>query len=163
MSLPFLAQRCTGGGLRNTVLHWTLWLAEPLIRGVYGEKWVAAAGRLLILAFAWPFWLMENLSGAVVASLNRLGRELQVQIATLIVTVLAILIALPHGIDGVAWAIVGAAGFTSVFMLRLALQCPARHVAGHTAGARPGPVVEWHPRRCALAGRAGGSRVAARP
>ena len=61
-----------------------LWLAEPFIRGVYGEKWVAAAGPLMILAFAWPFWLMDNLSGAVLAAQNWLDRELPVQIATLV-------------------------------------------------------------------------------
>ena len=45
-----------------------LWLAEPLIRGVYGANWVEAAAPLYILAFAWPFWLLDNLSGAVLAS-----------------------------------------------------------------------------------------------
>lgn len=100
-----------------------LWLAEPLIRGVYGEKWVAAARPLLILTFAWPFWLMENLSGAVLASLNWLGRELPVQIATLIITVLAILIALPHGIEGVAWAIVGVSIYSAFHLFWLATRC----------------------------------------
>jgi len=100
-----------------------LWLAEPLIRGVYGEKWIDAAGPLMILAFAWPFWLMNNLSGAVLAARNWLGYELKVQIATLIITLLGILIALPHGIDGIAWALVGAAAFSGFYMLWLALKC----------------------------------------
>jgi O-antigen/teichoic acid export membrane protein len=99
------------------------WLAEPLIRGVYGERWLAAAGPLVILSFAWPLWLLVNMSGAVVAARNRLGDELQIQVATLLVTALAVVIALPHGIDGVAWAIVGAAAFTTLFMLRLAIGC----------------------------------------
>lgn len=100
-----------------------LWLAEPLIRGVYGERWLAASGPLLILTFAWPFWLLANLSGAVVAAQNRLADELQIQAATLLVTALAVVIALPFGIGGVAWAMVGAAAFTSVFMVRLAIKC----------------------------------------
>jgi O-antigen/teichoic acid export membrane protein len=100
-----------------------VWLAEPLIRGVYGEKWLDASGPLLILTFAWPFWLIGNMAGAVVAARDRLGDELQIQAATLVVTALAVLIALPFGITGVAWAMVGAAGFTSVFMLRLANNC----------------------------------------
>lgn len=98
-----------------------LWLAEPLVRGIYGPKWVDASGPLLILAFAWPFWLLGNFAGAVAAARNRLGSELQIQVATLIITALAVILALPYGIDGVAWAMVGAAAFTSVFMLRLAL------------------------------------------
>jgi O-antigen/teichoic acid export membrane protein len=100
-----------------------LWLAEPLIRGIYGEKWVASAGPLMILAFAWPFWLVNKLSGAVLAAQNWLGHELKIQIATLIVTALGVVIALPYGIDGVAWAIVGAAAFSGLYMHRLALRC----------------------------------------
>lgn len=100
-----------------------LWLAEPLIRGVYGEKWVAAAWPLKILALAWPLWLMINLSGAVLAAQNWLGRELPVQLATLVMTVLAILIALPHGIEGVAWAIVGVSIYTAFHLYWLATRC----------------------------------------
>lgn len=100
-----------------------LWLAEPLIRGVYGEQWTAAAGPLAILAFAWPFWLFNQLSGAVLAARGWLGRELKIQLAVLAATALAVWLALPHGIDGVAWAIVGAAVFASLAMQRLALQC----------------------------------------
>lgn len=97
-----------------------LWLAEPFIRGVYGEKWVESAGPLMILALAWPFWLMENLSGAVLAAQNWLGRELPVQIATVILIALAILIALPHGITGVAWAIAGASIYSAAHLYWLA-------------------------------------------
>jgi O-antigen/teichoic acid export membrane protein len=100
-----------------------LWLAEPLIRGVYGEKWVAAAGPLMILALAWPFWLLNNLSGAVLAAHNWLGHELKIQIAALVITALFVFISLPYGIDGVAWAIVGAAAFSSCAMQYLALKC----------------------------------------
>ncbi|ODU50766.1 MAG: lipopolysaccharide biosynthesis protein [Thiobacillus sp. SCN 63-374] len=100
-----------------------LWLAEPLIRGVYGEKWIGAAGPLMILAFAWPFLLVNNLSGAVLAAQNWLGYELKVQIVNLIITSLAVVIALPYGIDGVAWAIVGTAAFSGLYMLWLALKC----------------------------------------
>lgn len=100
-----------------------IWLAEPLIRGVYGEKWVAASGPLQILVCAWPFWLLANMSGAVVAARNRLGDELQIQVATLVVTALAVLGALQYGIDGVAWAMVGATAFTSLFLFRLAIKC----------------------------------------
>lgn len=100
-----------------------LWLAEPLIRGVYGAKWGAAAGPLMILAFAWPFWLMGSLSGAVLAARNWLDRELPVQIATLIITTLSVIFALQYGINGVAWAIVGVAAFSGIYLHQLALKC----------------------------------------
>ena len=98
-----------------------LWLADPLIRGIYGPKWTAAAGPLLILPLAWPFWLVETLSGAVLAARNWLHRELPIQIATVIVTALAVLIGLGHGIRGVAWAIVWVSAFSALYMLSLAL------------------------------------------
>lgn len=99
-----------------------LWLAEPLIRGVYGEKWVEAAAPLAILALAWPFWLMNKLSGAVLAALNWIGREALVQAATLVITVLAVLIGLPHGIEGVAWAVVAAAAYSAIHIHWLAIR-----------------------------------------
>lgn len=100
-----------------------LWLAEPFVRGVYGPKWEEAAGPLAILTLAWPFWLMGNLSGNVLAARNWLDRELTVQFATLIVTVLAVLIGLSNGIEGVAWAIVGSTGFAATYQYWLACQC----------------------------------------
>ncbi|MGO8754166.1 MAG: lipopolysaccharide biosynthesis protein [Gallionellaceae bacterium] len=99
------------------------WLAEPLINGVYGPKWTAAAAPLLILSLAWPFWLMESLSGAVLAAMNWLDREVPVQISTLIIFCLSILIGLPHGIEGVAYGIVGASMYTALHMFWLAMRC----------------------------------------
>jgi O-antigen/teichoic acid export membrane protein len=102
-----------------------LWLAEPLIRGVYGEKWAAAAGPLMILAFAWPFWLMDNLSGAVLAARNWLGRELPVQISTLVISALGVSIAvlIYASVEAVAWAIVCTAAYSSLHLYSLATRC----------------------------------------
>lgn len=97
-----------------------LWLAEPLIRGVYGTQWLEAARPLLVLSLAWPFLLLENMSGAVAAALNLLSSEVQIHSANLLVSVLAIMIALPFGLVGVAWAMVGATVFSCVFLYRLA-------------------------------------------
>ncbi|HQS80880.1 MAG TPA: lipopolysaccharide biosynthesis protein [Thiobacillus sp.] len=118
-----------------------LWLSEPFIRGIYGEKWVAAAGPLMILAFAWPFWLMDNLSGAVLAAQNWLGRELPVQIATLIITALGITIALPYGIEGVAWAIVGVAVYSAFHLYWLATRCLRAKLSGFFKAVAPAAVL----------------------
>lgn len=104
-----------------------LWLAEPLVRGVYGVKWIEASQPLLILSVAWPFWLLGNFSGAVAAAYNGLHKELPIQVASVVVTTLAIVAALPFGLSGVAWAVVGSAAFTSLLMLRLALQTLQAH------------------------------------
>lgn len=98
-----------------------IWLAEPLIRGLYGEKWLDAAGPLVVLSFAWPFWLLGNLSGAVLAAKNWLNREVLVQVSTLIIACLAVLIGLDYGIRGVAYAIVFTAIYNGLHLHWLAL------------------------------------------
>lgn len=100
-----------------------LWLSEPLIRGLYGARWEEASGPLLILTTAWPFWLVDMLSGAVLAAFAWLHRELLAQTATLVVTSLAILAALEFGINGVAWAGVAASVFSAAYMYALATHC----------------------------------------
>jgi O-antigen/teichoic acid export membrane protein len=100
-----------------------LWLAEPLVRGLYGNNWVAAAAPLAILAYAWPFLIVINLSGAVTAAKNWMGRELLVSVATFIITGLAVLIALPYGLEGIATAIVCVAVYRFLHMYYLALSC----------------------------------------
>lgn len=99
------------------------WLAEPLIIKVYGAKWAPAITPLLILTFAWPFWLAENLSGAALAAMNWLDRELPVQISTFIITCFAVVIGLPYGIEGVAAGIVGAAMYSALYMYWLVTRC----------------------------------------
>jgi O-antigen/teichoic acid export membrane protein len=118
-----------------------LWLAEAFVRGVYGPKWVEAAGPLSILALAWPFWLMGNLSGNVLGARNWLDRELTVQISTLIVTVLAVLIGLNHGIEGVAWAIVGSTAFAAIYQYWLATQCLGARLSGFPLALIPAAVL----------------------
>ncbi len=98
-----------------------IWLAEPLVRGVYGPKWVEAAQPLLILSAAWPFWLLDNFSGAVAAAHDQLHKELPIQVTSVVVTALAIVATLPFGLSGVAWGITGSTAFISILMLRMAL------------------------------------------
>ena len=100
-----------------------LWTAEPLVVGLYGENWRAAAIPLAILALAWPFWMLGNLAGSVLAARNWLHRELVVQVSSLLVMVLLVLIGLSWGLAGVAVAIVGASVYTAVYMQWLAVQC----------------------------------------
>ena len=118
-----------------------LWLSEPLVRGIYGPKWVAAASPLLILSFAWPFWLMNNLSGAVLAAKNWLGRELPIQISTLIITCLAVLIGLSYGIKGVALGIVGATIYGALHMYSLAIRCLKANWLGYFRAIIPATIL----------------------
>lgn len=114
-----------------------MWLAEPLVRGVYGAKWLEAAAPLFILALAWPFWLMDTLSGAVLAAQNWLDREVSVQVSTLIVTALAVLIGLSQGIEGVAYAIVAASVFSALYIHWLAIKCLRARWTGYIRALTP--------------------------
>ena len=107
-----------------------LWLAEPLVRGVYGANWVEAAAPLFILVLAWPFWLIDNLSGAVLSARNWLGREVLVQSAALVIGALAVLVGLSHGIAGVAYAMVGVAIYSASHMYWLAVRCLSARLSG---------------------------------
>lgn len=118
-----------------------LWLAEPFVRGVYGPNWVEAAGPLSILVLAWPFWLMGNLSGNVLAARNWLDRELFVQISTVIISGLAIVIGLPYGIEGVAWAIVASAAFIGLYQYGLAVKCLKAKPSGYPLALVPAAVL----------------------
>lgn len=114
-----------------------LWLAQPLIRGVYGPNWVEAAVPLYILAFAWPFWLLNNLSGAVLSAKNWLDREVPVQAATLVISGLAVFIGLAYGIAGVAYAMVGVAIYSALHMYWLAVRCLDARLSSFFAAIRP--------------------------
>lgn len=99
------------------------WLALPLVRGVYGAAWSDAAVPLAILTLAWPFWLMDNLSGAVLAAHNWLDRELPIQIAALVLLVLSVWAGTYHGLAGAAAGVVLTAAFSGLALHRLAIRC----------------------------------------
>lgn len=99
------------------------WLALPLVRGVYGEAWAPAALPLALLALASPFWLIDNLSGAVLAAHNWLNRELPVQIAALVLLVASVWVGTRYGLAGVAAGVVLTAVFSGLALHRLAIRC----------------------------------------
>jgi hypothetical protein len=70
-----------------------------------------------------------------------LDRELTVQISTLIVTVLAVLIGLNHGIEGVAWAIVGSTAFAAIYQYWLATRCLGAKLSGFPLALIPAAVL----------------------
>jgi O-antigen/teichoic acid export membrane protein len=59
-----------------------LWLSEPFIVTVYGEKWILSAIPLQILSIAGLFRCVANPSGAVMAAQNLLGTEIKVQLVS---------------------------------------------------------------------------------
>jgi len=108
------------------------WLALPLVRSLYGDKWVNVAGPLTCFSIAGPFVMMEMLAGSVLAARNWLDREIPVQISILVVVVLGTISGLPYGLLGVAIGASLASIYGALHMSWLAARClsmPMRRVA----------------------------------
>lgn len=86
------------------ILAW--WLAEPGIRFIYGDKWMASAEPLAILATAGLFVCIGNPSGAVIEARNRVSTEIKLNIMAWMVLIAGVLYGLQWGLVGVAWAAV---------------------------------------------------------
>ena len=99
-----------------------LWLAEPLVITLFGERWAGSATPLIVLSLAAPLLIIENLSGAVLAARSWLGRELVAQVIMIAVATVAILVGLPYGMTGVAIGIVVALLYMTIHMFWLAKQ-----------------------------------------
>ncbi|MDP1680577.1 MAG: lipopolysaccharide biosynthesis protein [Burkholderiales bacterium] len=82
------------------------WLAQDLILFLFGAKWLDSATPLSILAIAGLFMCLGHPAGALLAAINRLGRELVVQVTSVAVLALGLAIGLQYGLVGAAWALV---------------------------------------------------------
>lgn len=111
-----------------------LWLAKPLVVTLFGHRWADSATPLVILSFAAPMMMIENLSGAVLAARNWLGKELIAQFIVIAVATMAILVGLTYGMNGVAAGMVVARLYMSIHMFVLAkLSLKARWIDLATA------------------------------
>jgi O-antigen/teichoic acid export membrane protein len=87
------------------------WLAEPGIRFVYGEKWLASAEPLAILAITGFLKCIGNPSGAVIEARNRMAVEIRLNVIAWLILIAGVAVALPWGLVGIAWAVVVMAAF----------------------------------------------------
>ncbi len=107
------------------------WLALPLIRFTYGDKWVEAAPAMACFAVVGPFLMLEMLSGSVLAARNWVDKEIPVQLIQLTIVVLGVLAGIPYGLLGVAIGASLSNVYGAFHMTKLASRClsmPARQV-----------------------------------
>lgn len=112
-------------------------VADALVQVLYGPRWSGAVGPISILIFAGPILIIENLSGAVLAAQDRLGKELVVQLVMFVLTVVAVSIGIRHGMEGVAYGVVAAQIYRMAHMYALAasaLQTSVRELAAAVLG-----------------------------
>jgi O-antigen/teichoic acid export membrane protein len=97
-------------------------LGEPVITVLYGEAWRDAGRVLSILGLLGPLFVLENTAGAVSAAFDRLGRELGLQLAALVLCLTGAWLLSGHGIAGVAVGILPGCLLFTVSFLGLALR-----------------------------------------
>lgn len=108
------------------------WLSLPLVRFLYGAKWVDTAHPLACVAIVGPFVILDALAGSVLAARNWLIREIPVQVAMLIIVVLGTVAGLPYGLVGVAIGASLSNVYGALHMSWLAARClsmPMRRIA----------------------------------
>jgi O-antigen/teichoic acid export membrane protein len=91
------------------ILAW--WLAEPGIRFIYGDKWLASAEPLAILATTGFFRCIGNPSGAVIEARNRMSTEIKLNIIAWLLLIAGVIYGRQWGLVGVSWAAVATAVF----------------------------------------------------
>jgi teichuronic acid exporter len=85
------------------------WIAEPFVRLVYGEKWEPCVEPMRIMILIGFLRTLATPCGVLLAAQNRLNQQMIAQTASLATTIVACLIGLNWGLQGVAWAAVGTA------------------------------------------------------
>jgi O-antigen/teichoic acid export membrane protein len=91
------------------------WVAEPFIGVVYGEKWLPAAEPMQILLIAALFRPIRAPSGALLAAQNRLTQEIVGQVLGLAFAIVACVIGLRWGLEGVAWGFLASTLFSTAY------------------------------------------------
>ena len=84
---------------------WFWWVAEPFIGTLYGDKWIASAEPLSILALSGIFFNILFPCGRLLDAQNKLSQESVVLILRLAVVIAACLVGLNWGLTGVAWGV----------------------------------------------------------
>ena len=114
-----------------------MWLAEPLILVVYGERWLPAAEPARILALAGFFFSIGRPCSALLHAHNRLDREIILQSVVLVVSIPACVVGLRWGLAGVAWTLVIVQVAAVAFFYFLAYRTIPMRFADLIASVRP--------------------------
>ncbi len=113
------------------------WTAEPFVRVVYGEKWIAVVEPLQVLLLAGIFQCVDNQSGAVSAAQNRLPQEILIQVQSWILVAVACVLTVDHGIVAVAWGTAAVCGYAALRMAHLAIRSLDGSALGLMKALRP--------------------------
>lgn len=104
------------------------WMAEPFMLFVYGEKWLPSADPLRIVSLAGLLICIGHPCGAVLAAMNRLGREVWIHVSQGALVAATCYYGLETwGITGAAWGVFAGIAYSTPVMYYLATRCfPSR-------------------------------------
>ena len=117
------------------------WIAEPLVLFLYGTKWVDAGKPLSILCLVGALACVRSPAGAVLAAQNWLGREVFVHLSNLLLIAVAAYFGLQWGLVGVAWGILAAQAFGTIYMTLLVKLCIGARYSQLVRSVAPGLVL----------------------
>lgn len=118
-----------------------IWLAGPFIHVVYGPKWDGSATPLSILSVGGIFLCIGHPSGAVLAARNWLGREIVVQAITTALVAAACFLGVRWGLEGVAWGLLAAWGYSTLHLNWLASRSIGARFNSLIASLVPGTIL----------------------
>ena len=99
------------------------WLAEPFIYLVYGESWLGAVPVLKIFAFLGVLFCVGYPAGAILAAQDWLGREIYMQLISLMILIAGCFVGFDWGVIGIAWAVVVSRLYSVTHMFWLVQKC----------------------------------------
>ena len=97
-----------------------IFYGEGFIRFIYGEKWLPAALPLKIMAIGSFFTVISMMTATLTEAQNLVGRQIPIEIANLLLTILAVVVGAQWGLVGVALGITIKAIIIQGLILRLA-------------------------------------------
>jgi len=97
------------------------WVAESFVVNVYGTQWTFVVTPLMIFVLTGPLNCVGNPSAAVTRGMGCVGQEFRILLETITLLVVACLIGVKWGIEGIAWASISALVYHSFRMINLAL------------------------------------------
>lgn len=95
--------------------------AEPLIVGLYGEKWAPSAAPMQILCIVGALTTITKPAGAVIAARNLIPKEIVAQLVAWLMLIVGVWIGSNYGLTGIAYGVIASYCLLTVQLNRIAL------------------------------------------
>ncbi len=94
------------------------WQAQPIVRILYGNQWDSSVPLIQIMCFSAALYSMFSMARYLFVAKGRVKEQAQLDAIVVPVRLIALLLAAPFGLIGMAWAVVVGSLFRSWVTLR---------------------------------------------